>query len=61
MIKWYDWVFALLMSNIILKTLIIWLYSSSIFESFSTTFIFFFLLELWNKYYCNLRLKMERL
>ena len=59
MIRWYDYILAIILADIIFATLIVFVTAPNMFIAFFSSFSLFFLFELWNKYYCEFRLKLE--
>ncbi len=59
MIRWYDYVAAIIMADIMFVTFIVFVTAPNMFIAFFSSFSLFFLFELWDKYYCHFRLKLE--
>ena len=59
MIRWFDYLLAFVMADFILSTFIVFVSAPNLVVTFFSALSLFFLFDLWNKYYCNFRLKIE--
>lgn len=59
MIRWYDYILAIILADVIFATFLVFVNSPNIIIAFFSSLSLYFLFELWNKYYCEFRLKLE--
>lgn len=60
MIRWYDWLFAIMISNLIMVNVAIAITNPSLWVQFIASITAYVLYDLWLDVYCKIRLMMER-
>lgn len=60
MIRWYDWIIALVAADIFLTNIIVALTSDAWWISFLASLVAWMVWDLWNNLYCKIRLIQEQ-